>query len=1854
MSPASTYLREYAAMRFFEEFVRTYHGERSQGGRKGVPVQNITAWGISAVTDGELWYFSRLPGLVGPVLLLHNQVLMLKDALYARYNVLIANDYLYPHNSYESVIRRQWLWQEECLVRYGNEGYELAKSTESLSKTYMSRLAECPLSGADDSFEDMITKVQKKEEDIISLRYHKEEDIVIPAPIMAKKLAELLTRCRDLPLVVELFGLQKCTGHPLIDPVRGGLSAAKEARSQDETRYEDAISLRNSWVRIFIESYVKRHGRYPEFAKSPERGSELHRLWRLNQLNLHRTSYPLTDLTNVVLAQHFEFDYYTDYLQLLDDKAISFKRSERHLYWEKADDRKASSSVRLLIEVISRPHISPEAIVSAVEEGCVPLDWLLVSITPKEREFKLSPRMFAMFVFEMRHFFTMHEANLAATILPYIPQLTMTDSRSDIQDRFLDLTKTTGLDDRLNLLLEFDLSRWNLRWRSLCVDMVGKDLNDLFGMRKVFTTGHSFFTDALISVRVPGLKPSDADSVFPPDSSLEWGCHLGGFEGILQKLWSIATVAMMDLALRDLEIAYTWTIQGDNVTAIITLPPTPPGTTDCEFLRIWQDRILLRAEDATSRVNQDLKREECTASTKVITYSKDVYILGSEYYTTLKFFSRIFPVTADDFPSVASQLSSIYAGCVAAAERTRHSPVGYFIALHHGCLYLSRVMRYDRCYTSVLTAHQRAQLNDSRVLQYMILLPSELGGLASLSLLDFFYKGGADPLARSLASVHLLRPYLSTAERIYRESFFDGHYEKKPTIRSLVKDPRGLPVKKPISPADAVAEGTRTVLFSCAKNPDIRDVMSPEIKQWDQLLCEHLGRVQPYIADMMHDLWRTSVAGRAEALSRTFTATRSLQALAKDHSETDLVLKVIKQARAQIIAILLRAKTIQAGKVPPEVKDLYTWTRFLRHRYWAPTGTIPEGVDSHHPLDFKLHYLPDNKISGVSLMAQYPANQDNSYTRGPFPPYKGGKTREKKSHHGFTIITDSASARAVKDQQKLRAFARGNTQMEKVIDICAKTRTDVNLGTASQYLMEKDGGNNVHRYRSQLALDSAYILGQANNCTYTALNTDRIEGLSASTKDYPLMLQEHQVFLQAVAALRRVESHHTTEYDKLILEIREDMLDELPQDSLVLDGDVTLPVVSLYANPLVYVPEITMKQISGPIKASEFPLHTCEEPDITIALAALKSIGHKSLGQISELVGSGGTIVARSEQLLDILELKMLGLERVLQVFSLILAERTVVTLSQQWSDKRLRAASCLITLKQGPRLISSIRRYLRHPSMRRDELVQRKSILPGPIYQGRQIDEARVLAHVTQTTLEMLLNVSSPLYNRECVLFESDQSEGLSRELELQVYLVFLKHRLIGELPESEVLGCVTSLRKSISMFPHTAEMLRQSRIYALLLIWSEGFSQHYPSTSKALLQLARAPKISLARMSATVAIRKARLLVDLEAHRTSVARPLITSRPQAVPNPATYTPYPTRVASRSSRETWASSVWGSPLERTFRDISYNRSMMVACGSSALSAWWSAGELGRGRDIVMIGAGHGASSLSFLSCGARSVLGLDLRDDLPKEEALTEDYVPPLVERFSNRDSYLQSSESFTTSGDWFSLRTYRSLIRKVPTSSLVVIDIQGERGYSPEALTPLLAMNWSGDYLLRWQGGLDALSSVVGTVQSVSKSLTIYSLRQYSSHRDILIKGTISRGLSLVPSRVMSVSPWYLHTALPPVFFDYAWTFDVLFRPIGGPPSYNLKVATDTALRIIDTLAGEYTTRPSYSSWTQILHVGVCCKWLQCDQTEQDQVIKRLHQGEDYDLQLYHHSLRVKPSDILIRIITHLAARLLPIQDG
>jgi hypothetical protein len=1534
-----------------------------------------------------------------------NQVLMLKDKLATRYMLLEHVTALGIQQSCVKHLTSIFQWQDTCLTMYGNEAYNILKAVEPMFKTRLSHVVD-NVFGKDTAYTRMFLKLKKKEMSLACLLRDRPRNMI-------EVLVSIVERVETVRELVELFGCQKSCGHPTINAERGGLSAAHEARTPDTTSLLDAQKLRNTFCQTVLESYV-RAGSWPKLVFL-KKGTVLQRLSERQERNLTKTSYPLEDWNNVEWTKILDFDYYPNFLELIDDKSISFYRSDKHLSW---DTGTPTSQRRLLLEILRQSKVDIKDIVERVSRRDIPWDWFIVSLYPKEREFKLDPRMFAMMVWEMRCFFTAVEANLAHGLFRFLPQQTMTNTKTQNQERFLKFTDPGRKSSTYTLFMEIDLTRWNLRWRELVIHMLGHDINQMYGVKGTFTVTHWFFSQCQIVVRVPGLRPEGIEKEFPPETSLAWRGHKGGFEGINQKLWSAATYAMIDMATADLKADLTileveLVGQGDNQVVRFEVPAG--GKTREELLPGVRDTINDRIDQACRSVNQETKPEENVESTSVLTYSKDVYVSGVEYPTSLKKHSRLFPVTSMDFPSVTNNTRAILAGAVAGAENAIYPLRSSIIGWYHAYRYLL-ASSHGYC------IHGKSQPRLShKEITAALAIPSSLGGLAGVALASFLYKGGSDPLGKEVSGLRFLSEGQGLVSQLCSSALrgIEERYciEQMPNLETLIDNPYGLPLAKPSSPLSRVGELTLTAFRSKVKNSDIKPLLSTHISRAENVLKRDLLTIRPVNPILLHDMFDASGFGTIKLMRKMFLHTRTIQSVAQ-WVNPDITHIFLRADKNDILWFKQWVEGMpQRGYSGRDSFSLVT----LGRSYW---GVELHGVTTYQPLDF-IH-RPNQTRDPSSIKWSAHSRTDLLTARGPLTGYVGTATREKRSEHGYKIVDSGSPSRALMKLQLIRSQAYGNQAFNDLLDKIALTRCPTLLSSITDLLPKVVGGSISHRYVSVLRTMLAAYVGPLNFVTHIRLDTNSIGKVSGSALNYPIMIQEQMVMAQAGAKMMyHHRGHHSGE---LLIHIPS--LDPLPEDSLQC-VPCKFSSALLPRSTLLYSQQIVLRRTydqlaqSVPRSSVVGPQEYVFRPRLDEALVGFFVVSLKDQNRAKTLADTRGTVSIPAKYQLDIAEAHSMGPTSILNAIASAIVTtsirdtfRTIHLHPERWDESLFLAHSIIACIRAASSywthpLFMSHPEYYRYraSSMRYSE---------GGLIQGRLV--ARVRREISSITS----NYNHRYWDTVGAVFSGESAAHLFDILTVAGAKLLTRLYIIGD-PK---VGLYSSLYASYMKIPSSSNLDHESLLSLIrmrLVKLSQAISKEGDLLlSKKMFKLSHFDGISIYNDDIQTVLRSARqLTVEPREYTTLTTRPHIRDFP-IVP---TYCP-----KCKIDPLTKYSALWERYRQRY-------RGGIVTAGYTWLPLVSTMRVM---PTSLVVGSGNGGLANLLISCFRTEVTGLDLEADMPGESATLLYYLPVGIE-LQNREYYTQSDWSINSSGDWSEASVREMVITSLPGVCTLFYDATG-----------------------------------------------------------------------------------------------------------------------------------------------------------------------------------------------------------------
>jgi len=1604
---------------------------------------------------------------------------------------------------------------------------------------------------------------------------------------LVDQLAKILERNQSVVLGVELFGLQKLSGHPLVDPRIGGRSSATEAKTPRYCAPMDAQRLRNNFCRMYVEGYIRRNGRWPRLQFSEEaKRTTLYQLCSIRELKIGVDSYPLDDWDSVTFAKHLDFEYYPNFTDLMDDRSISYYRSEAAATWRR--EIKPRSHKRLLLEMLSRPDISIRAIIEQVRSGDIPYDWMIVCLYPKEREFKLAARMFSMMVFEMRVFFACTEANLASSVFPNLPQQTMTLTKEEIQDLFHIASSDSRSEDWQKVFLEVDLTRWNLRWHAESVNPIGRTLEDMFGLPGVYTVVHHFFECCLILVRVAECEPEGLTLTSVKEGDLAWTGHKAGFEGIWQKGWTCATYAMIDLAVSPYGHKYYVIGQADNQLVVLTVDCRGQDDRAVQIARIAKE-IAESIEDECSKVGQEAKPDECIQSTTVVTYSKNVYIHGAEYMTSIKAFSRIFPHGASDFPSVGNSISSITSACITASESLKHPWKGYFLNLYHILQHLRYItrrktldsLRLTPLFFTRLTMHMR---------YFIVTIPGILGGMDAPCFTDYLYKGGSDPLGKAYSGLYLIGPYSPLIRRYLGKLHTGSMFSPTPNLEDLIIDPFSLPFSRPRTPEQSITTLSRDRIHDLTTNKVIRELTSAQVNTYEEELMTRLIAVSPLNPVLLSDIRSFSILGARDMISRMFTVTRTVQSLIQGNQEISVCGKVLATGANYFTNTILRFRSITETHYYS--KRIYDDVQRLRSFWTKGKSRSIVGVSTYQPFDF-IHRVSSDLTSdrGFKIwLADRPRN-DVYHCQGKYQPYLGQRTREKRSDHGYRIITCSAPERAVKKLCDIATQPGVDSSFITLIEDALATRTGVNIWDILPKVGTSIGGDILHRYGSSLGYRAANTLGALTFSSHCLLGTDNAPPVSGGEVDYPIMIQECKAEMVGMISL----------YKSLGMPIREITLvtEDLPLDPLPSEIVTSLsgPIAhypQLRGNTIAWADEVHLRRTHGPEESPFIGLLDLPSGSNLHPRHAVARIIHRATTTQSSALAVADRGHGAIRLSLDLLEIRGIGPNDLCSALSKEAALLAIeVLFARSYDTIRWSPTPFIISVCQG--LARSVLIYLKHPMFKDDTFVVKVlGLSPLSYHTGPVLPLVRLANHLATTAHRLFWDPASSIYTRPVVIFDDDIDTASSDEIIRSIKVSFFQALLLGEITEFEGYRAIRKVL-SESIIGTIDEDERLSQVYRYCItVYAWCRANNFDVLAERMSCLYEGLLIRRSYQASSEVIRYARVLNSMTKYHADPSTVNLT--------------YP---KSSDSEFQWISPMEfighppreGPQMSRVTNLIFHSRRMKGRMYGRDSSAGYSYGPIAgffKRRIVINIGTGYGSGSAVALLSGASQVFGSDLYEDLDPELLMSGYSDPPAIQYTCLSARFERIPTSSQAPGNILLPSIVPSLSRCPKDGVMYIIDIP-LRGLNDiiTSVRHLLLVTPLVETLIRWIGERQYTQDLLSELKSLYSECNYYVIFQDDCLEECWFH-ILTKTPEMKPRLIRSDSrqPSIIYTREFP-YEALGGGADYIKSLLHGPykdlSSASLQACNESWAGIMSSSVGDISHRFTYDQWTDLIHAWI-----------------------------------------------------------
>lgn len=402
---------------------------------------------------------------------------------------------------------------------------------------------------------------------------------------------------------------------------------------------------------------------------------------------------------NYDLSLSSELFYYpiltTDYIPHLKDKTISLRTSKviRDILNKDEDSQRVSwkDTTLLLVYLSSRlsqiDHSEFLNDLENTEDFEDILDYLIIRIVPKEKEFKIDYRGFGCRKYLSRAATNVQEHTAKHFLEDYSDEHALSLSELDIARKLLAFRNTEkAYKGHRVLRINIDATAWNNKFRDESVYPVMHETLDKLYNTTLFGKTHKAYEKTLCYV---------------PDEfkNYHWIGQLGGIEGQNQYTWVVVYLAMIKAALEKFEFKYHILCKGDDLRIAVLVPSTVLKNRGMEAIRL---EVVTTIKNALIEMGHSIKVTESYASEYFFAFSKIASICEIELPQTYRKIQKCYGANNAFLPFLDSYIASKFSNAHSACKVTVNNLACYMTAVLWSLYYLMHSSGYQQLSNKIL------------------------------------------------------------------------------------------------------------------------------------------------------------------------------------------------------------------------------------------------------------------------------------------------------------------------------------------------------------------------------------------------------------------------------------------------------------------------------------------------------------------------------------------------------------------------------------------------------------------------------------------------------------------------------------------------------------------------------------------------------------------------------------------------------------------------------------------------------------------------------------------------------------------------------------------------------------------------------------------------------------------------------------------------------------------------------------------------------------------------------------------------------------------------------------------------
>ncbi|DBA36889.1 TPA_asm: L [Fraxinus gammacytorhabdovirus 1] len=985
--------------------------------------------------------------------------------------------------------------------------------------------------------------------------------------LAADEMDRFLSTQYSMQYLSQLYGLYRTWGHPIVNPKDGIAKVMRLGRARKFVSEVLPRQIRRIFMTKYSIWYKGAKGAYPDIDSNvhPELGNQVRDLMISNgSANELRTFMISPDWDEIRFAKCIEIPQTFNLSEMVADKAVSPDRSALASLASRKGGMYDANHRRGVLQWLLRPPESCFNFLNRVNDVSLSDDECIIGLYQKEREINETPRMFALMSHGIRNYIVTTEAMLSEDILPAFPSITMTNSLLSLQKKIYSVSykqaqnaKSMGFSTYkdVTIIVNIDFEKWNLNFRRETTWPLFESIGDLYGMEHLYNRTYDIFENSYIYLADGSYRPSvshSADQLLLEEPYSYIG-HIGGFEGLRQKGWTIFTDCGLELICERHKCNHSVMGQGDNQVLALTwrtysLDGERNITEDGKMRITSQFHAFMRDLIQTfGDLGLPVKALETWTSEHLFLYGKVPTLRGVPLAMSLKKLCRAYYLANEEIMTLDCALATIQSNAMAACMADVTSNVPYVVYKVQSIMALRAYSEYHvligkgaflsqkgdkwRFTTSAGTKWEFPLDRSMTKWNFMIMLswfPKILGGLNIATWYDFLTRGFPDKVCSSLTWVKALMEVVTDEEiRSALKRIYQCHINPEKNFVLLVEDPCALNLVVPVDARASMKQAVQELFegLQGVNNIEFASLFQFN-KEWERdLFCNTLCRGDILHPRLLHDLVAATPGGYIDSIVSKVTKASTINKAALKSSKKNPGDKIERHELNMMRYLQWKMSPSNLYQTHMEHACPTMQARILRIRSW---DKILEGITVPFPLAFlefrncTMNPIEYDKCDMNYISATLPesfcrGDLDDIHKLGSSPPYLGSETKEKIGSDPSRQVfgKEPLLSRPLKLLRIINWFVPRDSHAGTLI--CHLLESVSNLNP-DDYISREMGitGSEAHRYRDQalkhgVMSSNMYTLG-----SHMHISTDPWVKYTRGMQNYTINYQAILCTLQAL------------------------------------------------------------------------------------------------------------------------------------------------------------------------------------------------------------------------------------------------------------------------------------------------------------------------------------------------------------------------------------------------------------------------------------------------------------------------------------------------------------------------------------------------------------------------------------------------------------------------------------------------------------------------------------------------------------------------------------------------------------------